>query len=280
MRALAAHPGARNFDDDAAVIEIGGEALVLTHDTMVEGVHFLPGQDPADIAWKLVSTNISDLAAKGAKPLGVLLGYQLGKDDARFVSGLREALDHYGAALLGGDTVGGSGPQALGLTAIGTATVRPVPSRAGARPGHGLWLTGRLGAAMIGFEALKSGTGDSLAYRRPQARLTEGLALAPQVSAMMDVSDGLLLDASRMARASNVTFAIDSAAVPLAVPEGRRADALRWGDDYELLFTLPLGTEPAVAAIRVGTALPTGDSAVLLDGNPLPSGDMGGFTHF
>jgi thiamine-monophosphate kinase len=280
LRALAAHPGARNFDDDAAVIEIGGEALVLTHDTMVEGVHFLPGQDPADIAWKLVSTNISDLAAKGAKPLGVLLGYQLGKDDARFVSGLREALDHYGAALLGGDTVGGSGPQALGLTAIGTATVRPVPSRAGARPGHGLWLTGRLGAAMIGFEALKSGTGDSLAYRRPQARLTEGLALAPQVSAMMDVSDGLLLDASRMARASNVTFAIDSAAVPLAVPEGRRADALRWGDDYELLFTLPLGTEPAVAAIRVGTALPTGDSAVLLDGNPLPSGDMGGFTHF
>ena len=92
LRALATHPAARNLDDDAAVLDIGGEALVLTHDMMVAGVHFLPGQDPADVAWKLVATNISDLAAKGAEPVGVLLGYQLGPNDARFLAGLGEAL--------------------------------------------------------------------------------------------------------------------------------------------------------------------------------------------
>ncbi len=273
------HPGARNFADDAAVIELGGEALVLTHDMLVEGVHFLPGQDPADIAWKLVATNISDLAAKGAEPLGVLLGYTLGRDDMRFLEGLKAALEHYGAPLLGGDTVGGGGPQTLGLTAIGRATVRPVPSRSGARPGDGLWLTGSLGAAMIGLEALQTGTGDSLTYRRPLARLAEGLLLASQVTAMMDVSDGLLLDASRMARASGITFTIDSALVPIAAPEARRNEALRWGDDYELLFTLPPGAKPAAPATRIGEAIATCESAILLDGSPLSPNERLGFEH-
>lgn len=261
------------------MLEIGGEALVLTHDAMVEGVHFLSGQDPADVAWKLVATNISDLAAKGAEPIGVLLGYQLGTRDARFVEGLAEALEHYDAKLLGGDTTGANGPQSLGLTAIGRATVRPVPSRSGAKAGDSIWLTGKLGAAMLGLEALQSGTGDSAAYRRPQARLAEGLALAPQVTAMMDVSDGLLLDASRMAKASAATFAIDSAAVPIAAPEHRRAEALRWGDDYELLFTLPAGIVPAASATRIGEVRDLGPDPLLLDGKSLPAGDEGGFVH-
>jgi thiamine-monophosphate kinase len=274
LRALATHPAARGLGDDAAVLEVGGEALVLTHDAMVEGVHFRPGQDPADVAWKLVATNMSDLAAKGAEPLGVLLGYQLGGDDARFVAGLTEALDHYGAPLLGGDTVGGNGPQSLGLTAIGRATHRPVPSRSGARSGDALWLTGPIGAALLGFEALKSGLGDSAAYRRPVALLAEGQVLAPLVTAMMDVSDGLLLDASRMAEASDLTLAIDRAAVPIAVPEERRDEALRWGEDYQLLFTLPEGTEPPVPAHRIGEALPRGKHPLLLGDAP-PSGQLG-----
>ncbi|MFM5907443.1 MAG: thiamine-phosphate kinase [Novosphingobium sp.] len=279
LRALATHPGARGFDDDAAVLELGGETLVLTHDSMAEGVHFLSAQDPADIAWKLVATNMSDLAAKGAKPLGVLIGYQLGRDDARFLEGLQAALHHYGAALLGGDTIGHNGPQTLGLTALGLATAKPVPSRGGARPGDTLWLTGQLGAAMIGLEALKCGQGNSEAYRRPSARLAEGLALAPQVTAMMDVSDGLLIDAARMARASGVTLMIESARVPLAVPENRRGEAMRWGDDYELLFTLPASTVPAAPATCIGKVLDLGESVLVLDGEPLPPGDMGGFTH-
>lgn len=261
------------------MLDLGGETLVLTHDSMAEGIHFLPGQDRADVAWKLVATNLSDLAAKGAQPLGVLLGYQLGKDDARFVAGLGEVLDHYGVPLLGGDTVGGSGAQVLGLTALGRATHRPVPSRGGARPGDRLFLTGPVGAAMVGLEALRAGTGDSTAYRRPVALLSAGRALAPVVTAMMDVSDGLLLDASRMAAASGVTLALASASVPLACPEDRRGEALRWGDDYQLLFTLPAGLEPPVPAHHIGEALPPGDQPLLLDGLPPPPGEPLGFEH-
>jgi thiamine-monophosphate kinase len=267
------------LDDDCAVLEFGTDALVYTHDMLVEGVHFLPGQDPADIAWKLVATNMSDLAAKGAEPLGVLLGYTLGADDARFIAGLKEALDAHEAVLLGGDTVRGNGPQVLGLTAIGRATYTPVPSRSGAKPGDALWITGPVGAAMLGLEALKSGAGDSLAYRRPQALLSTGWALAPHVSAMMDVSDGLLLDAARMARASNITFAIDPAAVPLACSEARRAEALRWGDDYQLLFTAPPQAAPPIAAFRIGEARKAGAAPILLDGKPLSEADGLGYQH-
>ena len=269
LRALATDPAARGLQDDCAVIEFGGETLVLTHDTMVEGVHTLPGQDPADIAWKLVTTNLSDLAAKGARPLGVLLGHMLGADDERFLTGLAEVLARYDVPLLGGDTTSGGPPRAWGLTAIGRATHRPVPSRAGARPGDTVWVTGPLGAAMAGFEALRDATNeDSVAFRRPLACLAEGEVLAPLVTAMMDISDGLLLDASRLADASGVTIALMSADVPTAVPEHRRADALRWGDDYELLFTLPPGSEPRVSAWRIGEVRERSETSLLLDGEP------------
>jgi thiamine-monophosphate kinase len=277
LRALANRPAARGLEDDCAVLDIGGETLIITHDAMAAGIHFLPEHDPADVAWKLVASNLSDLAAKGAEPLGVLLGYQLGGDEARFVAGLREVLDHYQVPLLGGDTIGSTGAQVLGLTALGRATHRPVPSRSGAQPGDGLWLTGALGAAMLGFEALQAGTGDSQAYRRPQALLAQGRALAPLVTAIMDVSDGLLLDASRLARASGVTLAITSAAVPIATPEARRDEALRWGDDYQLLFTLPAAAAPPCPAQRIGNVLEQGAQPLLLDG-ALPLGKLG-FEH-
>lgn len=283
LRALASDPAARGLADDAAVLEFGGEALVLTHDMMVEGVHWLPTQDMADVAWKLVATNLSDLAAKGAVPAGVLLGYMLGRDDARFLAGLREALDAFDVPLLGGDTVAApathvTGRRAIGLTAIGRATHRPVPSRAGARPGNGLWLTGPVGAAMLGFEALQAGGAptDTAAFRRPVPRLAEGKALAPLVSAMMDVSDGLLIDSARLAEASGVTLAIAANAVPLpaALPAARAADAMRWGDDYELLFTLPGGMTPPCPAWRIGSVEPQGRHPLLVDGIP-PAGRLG-----
>lgn len=269
LRTLATQPAARGLADDAAVLDLGNETLILTHDMMTEGVHWLPGQDPADIAWKLVAVNLSDLAAKGAEPLGVLLGYSLGGDEARFLEGLREALDTFNVPLLGGDTVAMATGRAHGLTAIGRATHRPVPARSGARPGDTLWLTGPIGGAMLGFEALRDGTGaDSLAYRRPMPLLGEGRALAPQVTAMMDVSDGLLLDASRLATASGVTLSIASTDVPFApgiIAAGRQPDAMRWGDDYQLLFTLPPETTPSVPAVRIGRALPPGTAPLLLD---------------
>lgn len=285
LRTLATHPAARGLADDCAVIEIGGETLVLTHDMTVEGVHWLPGQDPADIAWKLVAVNLSDLAAKGAEPLGVLLGYSLGGDDLRFIEGLREVLAAFAVPLLGGDTVGGGAVQAHGMTALGRATWRPVPSRGGARAGDRVWLTGSLGAAMLGFDAVSRGLDDAAnrqAFCRPTPLLAEGRALAPLVTAMMDVSDGLLLDASRLAAASGFTLALDRNAIPLAdgvAQVGRADEALRWGDDYQLLFTLPPGTQPAVPATAIGEVCEAGPVALLLDGAAPDSSEPLGYLH-
>lgn len=286
LRATARFPEARGLADDCAV---RGD-LVLTHDMMVAGTHFPLTADPADVAWKLVGVNLSDLAAKGATPLGVLLGYMLGEDDwdRRFADALGEALDHYGAALWGGDTVRaptGSATRAIGLTAVGCATHLPVPSRSGAQAGDVMWVTGTIGAAMLGFEADRGGNAASDAalsrFRRPVPRIAEGIALAPHVTAMMDVSDGLLLDAQRMAQASGVTIALDSAAVPVAagLPDALHGDAMRWGDDYELLFTLPADTLPPVEATRIGSVLAQQRSPLLVDGMVPPGGQALGYQH-
>jgi thiamine-monophosphate kinase len=250
LRALPLHPAALGLADDCAVLTLGAETLVITHDMMAEGTHFREGADMADVAWKLVATNLSDLAAKGAEPVGVLLGHMLGHDDVRFIEGLREVLEAFDTPLLGGDTIAAAGPRALGLTAIGRATHTPVPSRSGAQPGDAVYVTGPVGRAMLGFEGAPE---HRFAFDRPQPRLAEGRALAPHVTAMMDVSDGLLLDAYRMAEASGVTIALDPKDIPVADPA--RTDAcIRWGDDYELLFTAPAAAALPVVAYRIGTA--------------------------
>lgn len=267
LRALPLHPGARHLRDDVAVVEFGGETLILTHDMLAEGIHYRRGTDAADVAWKLVAVNLSDLAAKGAEPVGVLIGASLGTDSARFVEGLRSVLDEYGVPLLGGDTiaVAEGADRTFGCTAIGRATCAPVPSRAGAKPGDALWVTGTIGAALAGFEGLA----DAARYLRPTPRLAEGRALAPLVHAMCDVSDGLLLDARRIAEASGCSVDIVAAAIP--VSPALAAEPLRaagWGDDYELLFALPAGVEPPVPATRVGTFAPAAAESLLIDGNP------------
>ncbi|WP_374406004.1 thiamine-phosphate kinase [Pelagerythrobacter sp.] len=281
LRAAPLHPGARGLEDDAAVLAIGGETLVLTHDMLVEGVHTAEGQDPADVAWKLVATNLSDLAAKGAQPLGVLVGFMLGEGDEHFVRGLREALESFHTPLLGGDTVSGGPPRSYGLTAIGRATHVPVPARSGAQAGDALYVTGTLGAALAGYEAFQAGDREAAQpYLRPTPQLAAGQALAPVVTAMMDVSDGLLLDAWRMASASGVTFEIDPTSVPIALPDARRAEALRWGDDYQLLFTAPDGADLPFPAVRIGTAMPLFEGAQLkLEGELIRNPDGLGYSH-
>lgn len=254
LRGIATHPAARGLADDAAVL---GD-LVLTHDMLVEGVHFLPADPPGDVAWKLLAVNLSDLAAKGATPLGVLMGFTLGEDgwDRAFVDGLGRALAAFDVPLLGGDTVAGAGAgRVLGLTAIGRAAV--APARGGARAGDGLWVTGRIGAAGAGLAVARRGrAADAVeagwldAYRRPAPRLAEGRALAGRVSAMMDVSDGLLIDAGRMAAASGLAAAIDLDAVPLADGLDDAMAAATAGDDYELLFAM--AGPPPVPATRIG----------------------------
>lgn len=280
LRGLATHPAARALADDAAVLEVGGETLVLTKDMMVEGVHWPPEQSLADVAWKLLAVNLSDLAAKGATPVGVLLGYSLGPDDAEFLDGLKSALDAFGVPLLGGDTVSGDGGRTFSLTAIGRATHTPVPSRSGAQAGDGVFLCGSVGGAMMGFEALtQGGTADKAPFTRPTPLLAQGRALATCVTAMMDVSDGLLVDAWRMAEASRATLAINGAMVPVAAPEERRQDALRWGDDYALLFTAPVNAMLPADAVLIGMVQPRGETALNLDSEYFTGPEGLGYQH-
>jgi thiamine-monophosphate kinase len=241
LRPLATHSAARGLMDDAAVL---GD-LVFTHDMLVEGVHFLPTDPPQDVAWKLLAVNLSDLAAKGAVPIGVLLGYPLSDADwdRAFVAGLAAALAHFKVPLFGGDTV--RGPRVLSLTAIGRSAF--APSRSGARSGDALYMTGVIGRAGLGL----AGDPDHIeAYRRPTPRLAEGQALAPIVHAIMDVSDGLLIDAQRMASASNLALQLDVDRVPHV---GDLMTAITAGDDYELLFAVAPGSPIPVAATRIGT---------------------------
>ena len=234
----------------------------------------------ADVAWKLVAANLSDLAAKGAEPLGVLLGYMLGDDDERFLAGLDEVLAHYGvAAARRRHGRRGDGPRTLGLTAIGRATHTPVPSRAGAQIGDALYVTGTLGAAMLGFEALmRTAPAATAAYRRPLPVLAEGRALAPHVTAMMDVSDGLLLDALRMAEASGVTLRHRQRACPVADPEAARWNACAGATITSCSSPLPQAPILPVAATRIGTVEPRGFAPLLLDGEPLTNAQGLGYT--
>lgn len=289
MRGIASDPAARGLEDDAAVLDVGGRTLVLTHDMIVEGVHFLPGDPPGDVAWKLLAMNLSDLAAKGARPVGALLGYTLGAAewDRGFAEGLSSAASGFGIALLGGDTVRApeGSARTLGLTAIGEAS-GPVPSRAGARAGDHLWVSGTIGDSGAGLKLAKAGVPGGRAlverYRNPRPRLEAGKKLAPLVSAMMDVSDGLLIDAARMAAASNAAIRIDVGLVPLSGPflaamggaREARMFASSAGDDYELLFAAAPSRSQDLLALAQETGLPlsrigeveAGDGLRLCDG--------------
>ncbi|QIK96823.1 thiamine-phosphate kinase [Sphingomonas sp. HDW15A] len=247
VRRMASHPAARNLDDDAALFE----GLVITHDSIAEGVHYLPGDPPETVGWKLAAVNASDLAGKGARPEAALLSLAIRGDgawEAAFLDGLEQALAEFGMALIGGDTIAlphGS-PRVLGLTALGRAGPK-TPARSGGKVGDTLWLAGTVGDAAAGLEQLRKEPGSSgalvEAYRRPRPLIAEGQALAPLVDAMMDVSDGLLIDAGRMAAASGLRVAIDLSALPLsqAFREARgdgledRLFAATGGDDYALL---------------------------------------------
>jgi thiamine-monophosphate kinase len=267
LRLVATDPGARGLDDDAAII---GD-LVLTHDMVAEGVHFLSTDPAASVGWKLVAVNLSDLAAKGAEPVAALMGVTLVGDsdwEERFLSGVAAACETYGIALLGGDTIAlpEGAPRVLGLTAIGRGGDR-IPSRSGASPGEALWLVGTLGDAAAGLDLLLD-DGDVEgplveAYRRPVPQLAVGRLLAPHVTAMMDVSDGLLLDCSRLCAASKCGARVDLDSLPLsrayiAERGGDRRARLRaatGGDDYSLLAAMPAGFDPLGLSLPRGTIL-------------------------
>ncbi len=281
LRALPLHPGGADLRDDTATLA----GLTITTDTIAEGVHFLRTDPPGDVAWKLLAVNLSDLAAKGATPEGVLLNYPLSDTawDSAFLAGLDAALRHFDCTLLGGDTVTlpAGAPRVLTLTAIGRDAA--APPRSGARAGDALWVTGTIGDAGAGLAIAQGEAGPAellSAYRRPQPRLAAGRALAPQAHAMMDVSDGLLIDATRMAGASGLMVTIDLATVPLSDAyrsfrgddRTARLTAATAGDDYQLLFAADPAFVPPVPATRVG-AFAAGSGLTLHDADatvPLP----------
>jgi thiamine-monophosphate kinase len=291
LRLLATDPAARGLDDDVAVIS----ELVLSHDMIAEGVHFLPTDPPASVGWKLVAVNLSDLAGKGAEPVAALMGVTLVGDnewDERFLSGVGAACEAYGLSLVGGDTIAlpAGAPRVLSLTVVGRGGDR-VPARSGGRPGDVLWVIGTLGDAALGLEALRSdreAAGPLVeAYRRPVPQLATGRLLAPHATAMMDISDGLLLDAARLIAASKCGAEIDLDALPLsrALVAERGSDrrarlaAATGGDDYALLAALPPEFDPLSLCLpartilaRIGT-LAVGEGLKLFDATgevPLP----------
>jgi thiamine-monophosphate kinase len=299
LRRIATSPEARGLLDDVAVL--GG--LVVTHDTIAEGVHFLTSDPAGSVGWKLVAVNLSDLAAKGASPTAALLSLTItssGKWEVDFLSGIEAACESYGLPLIGGDTIAlpDGAPRVLGLTAIGKAGKR-VPDRAGGRPGDHLWLIGTIGEAAAGLVQLRKDRHASgplvEIYRRPVPLLSAGQALAPHANAMMDVSDGLLLDAKRMAEASRCTLRIDLDVLPLsaafidAVGQDltARLFAATGGDDYALLAALPPDADPSTLSLPEGTTierigtLESGPPTVRLvsEGKPVALPERLGFEH-
>lgn len=245
--------------DDAAVLEPGSGELVLTADAMIEGVHFDLGITSArDLGYKAVTVNVSDIAAMGASPRAALVTLALTADlDAAWVmelyGGMRQACDEHALWLVGGDLSAGR-QVAISVTVTGEVAPGRAVTRAGARPGDVLAVTGALGASAAGLRVARSGRvkGDTErallhAHLRPTARVGEGTVLARNgATAMMDVSDGLLKDLTRLAAASGVRATIRLRDVPVA--EGAtRDDALGGGEDYELVVSLP-GEEAFTAA--------------------------------
>ena len=245
-------------EHDAA--QLGG--LVLTQDALVEDVHFrLDRLSWGDLGWRAAAVNISDLAASGAQPLGLLVSLALPADtDSADVIAFYEGIAETGVPVVGGDTTAAR-EVVVSVTAAGRSA--RVPGRAGARPGDVLVVTGGLGAAGAAFR-----TG---AYVRPPLRVEEGRILAESARALIDVSDGLAVDAGHISRRSGVRLVIELDRVPLA-PNATVAD-LGFGEDFELLAAVPR----AAGFTAIGR-VEEGDGVELLrDGSPV---ELRGWEHF
>jgi thiamine-monophosphate kinase len=279
---LARHPGALGLLDDAAVIAPPpGHDLVLTKDALVAGVHFFPDDPPASIARKALRVNLSDLAAKGADPLGVLLAFAVPPSMseaalAAFARGLGEDCTAYGAPLLGGDTVRTPGPFTVSITALGTVPAGRMVTRLHAKAGQAIVVTGTIGDAALGLalrlDPRRAGfAGLSPAhiaflkdrYLHPRPRLVLSTALREHASAAMDVSDGLIGDLAKLLAASRIAGRIEAARVPLsaaaraaiAAEPALFETALTGGDDYEILAVMPEERLDAFGAVATAAGV-------------------------
>jgi thiamine-monophosphate kinase len=274
-----AGPGALGLRDDAALIDgPPGRQLVLTVDAIVAGVDYLPDDPPGLVARKLLRVNLSDLAAKGATPLGYLLTTVLPAECgegwlADFSAGLAADQAEFSIVLLGGDTSGTPGPATLSVTAIGTVAAGQAILRRGALPGDLVYVSGTIGDAALGLRALRGdlaglddGARTFLAdrYHLPRPRLALGQGLVGIAHAMVDVSDGLVADLGHICAVSGVAALLEAGCVPLSPAAqaaltgdpGLLSLVLAGGDDYELVFAASPAAEPAIAALARALALP------------------------
>jgi thiamine-monophosphate kinase len=305
FRPLATHPGALGLGDDAAVLTPPpGCDLILTTDGVIAGVHFFPDDPPGTIGRKALRMNLSDLAAKGAKPVGFLMSVALPASIeenwlAAFAGGVGEDAERYSCPLLGGDTDRTPGPISVSIAAFGSVPQGKMVRRSTAKPGDCIVVSGTIGDAALGVLVRRDpGLVDRLQfteamraylqhrYLLPEPRNVLVNAVLQYASAAMDVSDGLAGDLAKLCRASSVAAEVDVACVPLsdAARAALAADptlletVLGGGDDYEIVLTLSpekLGAfhgaarAAGVATAEIGRVTAGEGASFMRNGNPL-----------
>lgn len=315
FRPLARHPGALGLSDDAAVLTPPpGCDLVLTTDGVIAGVHFFPDDPPDTIGRKALRMNLSDLAGKGAKPLGFLISAALpaGVEEkwlADFAAGLGADAERYQCPLLGGDTDRTPGPLSISIAAFGAVPQGKMIRRSTAKAGDCIVVTGAIGDAALGV-LLRRDTGlaerlrlaepmrEQLRqrYLLPQPRNALADAVLQHASAAMDVSDGLAGDLAKLCRASGVAAEVDVTRVPLSAAAGAALAAdpalietvLTGGDDYEIVLTLPperrrpfraAADRAGIAVSEIGRVAGGVGARFVRDGEPLTFARPS-FSHF
>ncbi|TWB79978.1 thiamine-phosphate kinase [Nitrospirillum amazonense] len=289
-------PGAQGLRDDAAYVTVPpGKELVVTTDAMVAGVHFFPEDAPGLVAGKLLRTNLSDLAAKGAEPLAYSLVTSLPRtlpEDwlAGFAGGLAADQAEFGIHLLGGDSTVTDGPITLVISALGLIDAGTAVRRVGAGPGDLVFVTGTIGDATLGLALVRQRKGPVPEddrqflldrFYRPRPRLGVGPVLRAGATASADVSDGLLADLGHIVRESGLVAVVEAGRIPLSPPARRMlaghactiADLATGGEDYEVVFTVPPAKRAAVMAAAAKAKLTITEIGSL---RPLAAG--GGFT--
>lgn len=303
-------PDRVGIGDDASVLPWKKKSsLLLTHDLLLEGVHFLKNQDFRDIGWKALAVNLSDIAAMGGRPLEAVVGLGLPagasvENVEALYRGLKAVAKKFACPILGGDTNASRNGWVVAVSVLGECAGRPL-LRSGAKAGDTLWVTGALGGAALAWHALRKGKslprGREFLRRflRPEPRLdwAESLRLSGMVTAALDISDGLAGDLAHLAEASGVGAEVEVESLPRAPRFEAACRAvgahpvsllLGGGEDYELLFTVRKGREARFAAwakrkripvSRIGRTTAEAGLKFLEAGRPLRK-DVSGYTHF
>ncbi|CAQ85569.1 MULTISPECIES: thiamine-phosphate kinase [Photorhabdus] len=294
--------------DDCALMTLADkQQLAVSTDTLVSGIHFLPGISPEDLAYKSLAVNLSDLAAVGADPAWLSLALTLPEVDEnwlrRFSDSLFEQLHYYGMQLIGGDTT--RGPMSLTLTIHGLVPAGKALRRTGAKNGDWIYVSGSLGDSAAGLALLqnrlqiadpKSCNWLIQRHLRPQPRILQGQALRGLATSAIDLSDGLISDLGHILKASRCGARINLDAIPYSdaisqyiAPQQALMWALSGGEDYELCFTVPERNRGALEIALshtgasfscIGQIMPESEGIRYYSNSKEIKLDLKGFDHF